>query len=253
MATQLRVIGALIMRELLTRFGRSRTGYFWLLAEPMMLAISISSLHVLSGHDLPNGLPTFWFYAMGYTPFVMFRSIVNRGANVIDANMSLLYHRNITLLDLSIARNMMEAVVCSTIILLFMTVAALFFDEWPHRPALFFLGLIESALLAHGFAMLLASLEVFYEPVERFVHPITYMLMPISATFYMLSSLPYEAREAMLWNPIVHVHEMNRWAMFGDRIVPYYDISYVWLWIIGLNLLGMAGLRAARPRLTMME
>ncbi len=252
-ATQIRVIGALFMRELLTRFGTSRIGFIWLLAEPMFLALMISTMHSLSGHGVGNNLPTFLFYAMGYTPFVMFRSIVNRGQNVINANMSLLFHRNITLLDLAIARNLMEAAVCSMIITLFVTVAAVFFDEWPHEPALLFCGLMLSALLAHGLSMLLAALTCFYEPIERFTHPLTYLMMPISATFYMLSMLPEESRQLLLINPLVHVHEMNRWAQFGDRIVPYYSIPYVLCWILGLNLLGMAGLRAARSRITMME
>ncbi|MDQ1081217.1 ABC transporter permease [Pseudoroseomonas cervicalis] len=252
-ATQFRVIGALFMRELLTRFGTSRIGYVWLIGEPMMLAIAISTLHAVSGHGLGNGLPVFLFYAMGYTPFVMFRSIVNRGANVIEANMSLLYHRNITLLDIAIARNVMEAAVCSMIITLFMIAAVLIFDEWPHEPALFYFGLMLSALLAHGLSMLLAGLQVFIDGLDRFTHPMTYLMMPISATFYMLSSLPTEARELLLWNPLVSVHEMNRWAMFGDRVQPYYDIPYVLCWIIGLNVLGMAALRAARSRLTLME
>lgn len=252
-ATQIRVIGALFMREMLTRFGNSRIGFVWLLAEPMSLALMISTMHWMSSHDLPNGLPVFLFYAMGYTPFVMFRSIVNRGANVINANMSLLFHRNITLLDVAVARNLMEAAVCCTIITLFITVAAVFFNEWPHAPALLLFGLMMSALLGHGLSMVLAALQVFYEPIERITHPMTYLLMPISATFYMLSMLPEESRQALLWNPLVHVHEMNRWAQFGDRVVPYYSIPYVLGWIVGLNLLGMAGLRGARSRLSMMD
>ena len=252
-ATQLRVIRALFTRELLTRFGTSRIGFVWLLAEPMMLAMMISTLHWVSGHGVGNGLPTFLFYAMGYTPFVMFRSIVNRGANVINANMSLLFHRNITLLDVAIARNLMEAAVCSMIITIFITVAAIFFNEWPHEPALLFCGLMMSALLAHGLSMLLAALTCFYEALERFTHPLTYMMMPISATFYMMSMVPSETRDLLLINPLVHVHEMNRWAQFGDRVVPYYSIPYVLCWIFGLNLLGMAGLRAARSRITLME
>lgn len=251
-AAQIRVIGALFMREMLTRFGNSRIGYIWLFAEPMILSTMISLIHWSSGHHLPNDLPVFLFYALGYVPFMMFRSIVNRGAHGIQANISLLFHRSISLVDVMVARNLMEMMVCLAIVAIFMAVAAIFFGEPPHAPVAFIGGLVMSALLAHGFGMLLASLQVFYEPIERLVHPITYLLMPISATFYMLEMMPPGTREMLLWNPLVHIHELNRWAQFGDRITPYYDISYVLGWILGLNLLGLAGLRAARPRLSIM-
>ncbi|WP_367614510.1 ABC transporter permease [Teichococcus coralli] len=252
-AAQVGVISALFIREMLTRVGRSRLGILWLMAEPIILSSLISLLHWLSGSDLPNGLPVFLFYALGYVPFMMFRSIVNRGAHAIHANISLLHHSRITLLDVMVSRNLMEAMVCSTVIALYMVIATLFMGEPPHQPALFIFGLTLSALLAHGLAMVLASAQVVWEWVEHLVHPFTYLMLPISASFFMLDMMPQETRELLLWNPLVHVHEMNRWAMFGDRVTPYYDVSYVLLWIIMLNLLGMAGLRVARVRLSISD
>jgi len=252
-AAQLGVISGLFIREMLTRVGRSRLGILWLMAEPIILSGTISMLHWLSGSELPNDLPVFLFYAMGYVPFMMFRSIVNRGSSGIQANISLLHHRRITLLDVMLARNIMEMMVCGTIISLYMLVATIFFDEPPHEPALFVFGLILSALLANGLSMVLGSAQVVWEWVEHLVHPFTYLMLPLSAAFFMLDMVPQDKRDLLLWNPLVHVHEMNRWAQFGDRIIPYYDVSYVLLWVIMLNLLGMAGLRVSRPRLSVSD
>lgn len=252
LSAQIRVIGALFTREMLTRFGSSRVGYVWLFGEPMLLSTMISLIHWSSGHQMPNNLPVFLFYALGYVPFMMFRSIVNRGAHGIQANISLLFHRSISLTDIMLARNLLEMMVCAAVITIFVAVAMVFFGEYPHQPAVFVAGLLMSALLGHGFGMLLAALQVFYEPVERIVHPLTYILMPISATFYMVDMMPSETQALLLWNPLVHVHELNRWAQFGDRTVPHYDIPYVLTWILALNILGLAGLRAARSRLSIM-
>ncbi|MFC3125387.1 ABC transporter permease [Pseudoroseomonas globiformis] len=251
--SQINVMAALFMREMLTRFGTSRTGYVWLLAEPMILATAISTMHYASGHELPNGLPIFLFYAMGYTPFLMFRSVVTRGSNAIKGNMSLLFHSRISLLDVMLARNLMEVVICCAVVTVFLTISSVFFGEVPEQPGLLVAGLLMSALLAHGLSMVIASLQVVLEWVEHLVHPFTYLMMPFSATFYMLDSMPPGTRELLLWNPLVHVHELNRWAIFGDRLVAYYDISYLLAWILGLNLLGLAGLRVARPRLSLSD
>jgi capsular polysaccharide transport system permease protein len=250
---QVQVVGALFMREMLTRFGTSRIGYVWLLAEPLILGSMISLMHALSGSDLPNGLPTFLFYALGYTPFLMFRSIVARGSNAVNGNISLLFHNRITLLDTMIARNLMEMMVCFTVCLLFILLGMLIFGELPHQPALLVAGWFMSALLAHGLAMVIGSAMVVMEWVEHLVHPFTYLMMPISAPFYMIDMLPQGTQEMLLWNPLVSIHELNRWAMFGDRVIPHYDIVYVLAWIIGLNVLGMAGLRMARPRLSLSD
>ncbi|MDJ0389786.1 ABC transporter permease [Roseomonas sp. E05] len=252
-AAQAGVISALFIREMLTRVGRSRLGILWLMAEPIILSSMISLLHWATRSELPNGLPVFLFYALSYVPFMMFRSIVNRGSSGIQANISLLHHRRITLLDVMVARNLMEMMVCATVIALYMVIATLFLGEPPHAPALFVFGLALSALLANGLAMVLGSAQVVWEWIEHLVHPFTYLMLPISAAFFMLDMMPQETRELLLWNPLVHVHEMNRWAQFGDRVTPYYDISYVLLWIVLLNLLGMAGLRVARSRLSMSD
>ena len=41
---KMNVIGALIMRELHTRYGRENIGYLWMVLEPMTLAVAVSSL-----------------------------------------------------------------------------------------------------------------------------------------------------------------------------------------------------------------
>jgi capsular polysaccharide transport system permease protein len=250
---QLRVIHALFMRELLTRFGRSRIGYVWLVLEPMSLALMISTLHWASGHDLPNNIPIFLFYTLGYLPFMLFRSIVSRGANAVAANVPLLYHRNVKLFDVMVARNLMEAGVCTIAIALVMLVASIYAKEPPHQPVAFAMGLLLYALLAHGLAMLFATLMTIWEPFEHIVHPFTYIMMPLSGTFFMLEQMGTEQRELLLWIPLVHIAELCRWAQWGDRVVPYYDVSYVLWWIVALNLIGMAGLRVARPRIAMMD
>src|SRR4051794_33212892 len=73
---QTRVIGALMLREMGTRFGRDNLGYVWLFLEPMMLGGAIGSIHKISGHEMPGGLEPFLFWVMSYIPFYLFRGIV---------------------------------------------------------------------------------------------------------------------------------------------------------------------------------
>jgi capsular polysaccharide transport system permease protein len=251
LSAQARVVYALLMREMQMRFGRSRIGYVWLVGEPLMLAIGISSIHWFSDRGLPNNIPVFMFYGMGYLPFFMFRGIMTRNAGAIQGNIQLLYHRSIKLHDLTIARSLLEAAACAPVIMLFILGGIFFADVWPAKPGLFVLSLVLSALLAHGFATIITSLIVFVESLERLIHPLTYLMMPFSGAFAMVDSLPQNYQNILLWNPLVHVHEAFRDAQWGDKIVSHYNIPYVLLWILIFNLLAMAALRAARPHVSL--
>ena len=41
LAIQKRVIGALLMREIITRYGRNNIGFLWLFVEPLMMTLLI--------------------------------------------------------------------------------------------------------------------------------------------------------------------------------------------------------------------
>jgi capsular polysaccharide transport system permease protein len=97
--------------------------------------------------------------------------------------------------------------------------------------------------------MLVAAGTAVSEAVERLVHPITYIMMPLSGAFFMVDLLPPETRELFLLNPQPHIHEALREGMFGDRVTSHFDLLYAASWIVVLNLLGLAAVRSVRPRL----
>jgi ABC-type polysaccharide/polyol phosphate export permease len=74
---QRRVVGALILREIHVRFGRRNLGYIWLFAELLMLGLTIAWIHHLAGAVSKSAsVSVFAFFAVGYSLFFMFRSIV---------------------------------------------------------------------------------------------------------------------------------------------------------------------------------
>ena len=48
-AIQRRVISALLMREVITRFGRENVGVLWLIGEPMMFTLGVATLWAAAG------------------------------------------------------------------------------------------------------------------------------------------------------------------------------------------------------------
>ncbi|PZW41889.1 capsular polysaccharide transport system permease protein [Humitalea rosea] len=249
-AVRRRVIGALILRELQTRFGRSNLGFLWMFFEPLLLGGIVSTLHFLQGGG-HNSLPVFTLSVVGYVPYFMFRAMVNKAGGAIQSNLSLLYHRDVMLLDICISRNIIEAVSVSGVLLIFLGCAYWLVGEVPQSPLKIVFAMALMALLSHGLSMMVTGFSGLSEFTERIVHPITYLMMPISGAFFQVSWLPPEWREDALWVPFVSIHELLREGQFGDKVTAYYDIPYVLYWILASNLIGLAVLRYARPRLEM--
>jgi len=235
---QLRVIGALTLRELGTRFGRDNLGYVWLFLEPALLGGVLGIGHSLSGHAMPGALNPMTFWVIGYIPFYLLRGVLNRAPSAIESNQSLLYHRHITLLDLLAARNLLEGGATLGALVGFLLFFGLVAGDWPRDPAKLALGMVLMLALVHGLAMLIATGSV-------------YTALPLTGAFFMVFWLPTDLQRAVLWIPTVHLFELVRDGQYGTAVPTSYDLGYVLAWIAGLNILGMAGLRRARRDLAL--
>nr|WP_264185674.1 ABC transporter permease [Roseicella aerolata] len=246
---QARVIGALMLREMGTRFGRDNLGYLWLFLEPMMLGGAIGVLHKASGHGMPGGLDPLVFWVIGYIPFYLFRGIINRAPNGIAGNQSLLYHRQITMLDIMVARHLLEGAAVGIALMLFLLLFGAVLGVWPDQLGLMVLGMVLMLGLAQGLALLIAAGSVYTELFDRLTHLATYLFMGVAGAFFMVFWLPTDLQRTALMIPTVHCFELVRHGLYGTVVPTFYDIPYVLGWVTVLHLLGMAALRKARRHL----
>jgi capsular polysaccharide transport system permease protein len=247
---QLRVINALLLREMQTRFGRNQLGFLWLFLEPLMLAFAIAAIKTVAamGERIP-GVPPFIFALTGYLPYFTFRAIVARAPGTLRANMTLLYHAQIRLLDVVLARHLLEAAAVITVMTLIVSGIALWADMPPNNIPILLLSLLLLVLLANGLGLMAAAASAASEIAERLIHPMVYLSLPLSGALFSLHSMPPHIREILLWNPQANIHEMVREGFFGQLTTTYYSIGYVLFCVAVLNLLGLAALRAVRPKL----
>jgi capsular polysaccharide transport system permease protein len=245
---QLRVIGALVIREMHSRFGRHRFGYVALFVEPLLLAGTIALIHqTRSGGEGIRG--NFEFFSIGYLLFFNFRGIVTRSSGTIPSNTALLYHRQVTLPDIFYARHLIESISCTGVMAIFVVAAVAFGGDFPDSPVKMLAAMGLMLLLAQGLALMIGAATSEWHGIERAIHVLTYLSMPISGLFFMVDWLPSWMQEIVVWVPMVHIFELLRDGQFGDRFRPIYDLSYVAAWIMATHLVGLAGLRVARRRL----
>ena len=249
-ATQLRVVGAIMLRELHTRFGRNNVGYLWLVLEPMILSGGVSVFHVVTHVSLPFGFTPGTFYSSGYITYIVFRNNVNRSTGLVESNKPLLFHRNVTLLDLTIARVLLDLVATTGAMILILSFYVLIgFSPFPERPWLILAGLALMSCLAFGVAAMVAGACEFSPIVERFVHPATYLVLPVSGMFAVMDELPRPFAVICSWLPLAHISDLVRMGLVANFQSTYLSIPYIIGWCSVTSLLGMILLRVARKRM----
>ncbi len=241
---QRRVIGALLMREILTRYGRHNIGFLWLFAEPMLFTLGVTTLWTLSNaHHLSN-IPIVAFAITGYSSVLLWRSMPSRCISAIEPNLALLHHRNVRLIDVFLSRIFLEMVGTS---ISFVTLILIFWGlEWlkPPEDVVAVLGAwLMLSWFGAGLALFLGALSGSSELVEKFWHPAAYILFPLSGAAFLVDSLPPAAQGLALLLPMVHGVEFLREGYFGSAITAHYDLAYMACWNAALTLVGLFRLR----------
>ncbi len=250
LATQARVIGALLLRELHTRYGRENIGYLWLIGEPLMLASVMALLH-RSGHTAyGSDMKPLPFIVLGYTTYIMFRGIVNRSDSALTSNAPLLYHRMVTIFDIVVARSLLEA---SGTVLAYTVLMALLMSMGlvapPARPLYLYAADALMFWYALGHAMIIASIAFHNRTVERLIHPYSYFMIPLSGAFYQVSMVPQPYRSWLMWLPLPHIMELARYGQFHSATLRYSNPWYVVAVCVVLTWVGLVTMRIWRNKI----
>lgn len=247
---QRRVVGALMIRELVTRFGRENIGFLWIMVEPLLFAAMVGFVwRYLKGPE-EHGVSVVAFVASGYIPMTLFRHTVNRTTRVFSVNSSLLYHRQIKVLDFIFVRFLIE-VIGAMMAALFIGTLLFVLNELPAPADLgaLFAGWFLYCLFTFSLCLVLAPLSEMSEVIEKLMPVTLYIMIPFSGVFNMVSWLAPQFQHAMLYSPFVSPMELIRYGIFGDRVSPIWEVSVPIISSIVLMFIGLALCRRIRRQL----
>jgi ABC-2 type transport system permease protein/capsular polysaccharide transport system permease protein len=240
-AVQGRVIHALLMREILTRYGRHNIGFLWLFIEPMLFTTGVTVLWTLAKAFHGSSLPIVAFALTGYSSVLLWRNMPSRCIGAVEPNLALMYHRNVRVIDVFFARLLLEAggatVSFVSLSLFYIYIGWL---EPPQNVLTVVQGWLMIAWFGASLAILLGSLAERSEIIERLWHPAAYLLFPLSGAGFMVDALPPEAQRFMLYVPMVNGVELVREGYFGNQIRVHYDLPYMVAFCVTLSLLALS-------------
>lgn len=219
--SQILVINALLRREVATRFGEYRLGFFWMLFEPLLGVVIIGMvIGSIASRTVPE-IPYAFFLLNGMLLMKLMTGTMSSGINSIGANVGLLVYPTVRPLDTFIARFVYELLTTGFSFILFCVIAmwmgvSLSLANLDVLLACF----IFAWMIGSGLGLILGVAAAHFKEVEKFMMVVQRPLLFISAVLHPVSALPESAQKAMLYNPLVHVIELARNSLF-----PYYSAS----------------------------
>ncbi len=241
---QRRVIGALLMREVLTRFGRHNIGFLWLFVEPMLFTLGVTALWTLSGASHGSNLPIVAFAITGYSSVLLWRNMPTRCIGAIEPNLALMYHRHVKVIDIFASRLLLEAAGATiSFVVLSVFFSAIGWIQMPEDISKVIFAWFMLAWFGVSLALFMGALSEQSEIVDKLWGPSSYLLFPLSGAAFMVDALPTTAQDVLLLLPMVHGVELLREGYFGSAFKAHYSIAYMAVMCTVLTLLGLAKTR----------
>ncbi len=219
-----RTIGALLLREMQTSYGRSPGGYAWALLEPiggiMLLTAILSIGFRIREPSLGTNFPL--FLATGLLMLTMFLAISGRVAGSINRNKALLFYPGVRYTDTLIAGFILTML---TQILVIYIVLVGIHMLYGLRSILdlgaIFSSVFFTALLGLGIGTLNCFLFNIFPLWGNIWAVLTRPLFLLSCVMFTFEDIPRQYQDYAWWNPIVHLVGLMRRGFY-----PSYDAAY---------------------------
>jgi capsular polysaccharide transport system permease protein len=234
------VVFSLFLREMKTRFGAKKLGYFWAIAEPAAIIVVFWVMFGLSLRKALPGVDYPMFLMTGMLPYQLFSSTVTRSMDAFESNRGLFNYRQVKPIDTLIARVLVESLVYLVVFVIFILAGhALGFDAAIQD--VIGLGLILLLLLCFAFScgLVCAVIGSFAESFNKVVKISMRPRFFTTGLFFSIGMIPEKYRWILLLNPVLHFLELVRSSYFAAFQTQGASPWYAMYWTMGASALGL--------------
>ncbi|GHC51835.1 ABC transporter permease [Neogemmobacter tilapiae] len=231
-----RSVGALVLREMTTTYGRSFGGYLWALLEPIgsVLILTIVFSVGLRLRQPSLGISFPMFYATGMLIFMLYVRIQQKVATSITYSRSLLRYPAVRFFDAILARVLLNLVTHMAVMVLIFSSMILLFET---RTIVDLRWILMATAMATAFGIGVGMVNAFLMPMFPIYASLfsiaTTPLFLISGVIFLFDEMPNSAQDILWYNPLVHIIAMMRRGFYGQ-----YEASFVSpLYVFGVSLL----------------
>ena len=218
-----RVVMALILREIGSRDARSSLGFLWSVIDPIATVALLSVVFSLVLRTPPLGSSFPLFYMSGVVVFHMYSQISNRVSGSIRFSRQLLGFPAVTIMDTLFARFLLNYLV-NFIVFIVLTYGIVHFYglrvniDLPHV----ILALVMAGALAIGIGTFNSVLFIMFPTYEYVWGMFNRPMVLASGVMILIEGLPDWLFHILWWNPAAHIV-----AEMRNGFYPFYETNWV--------------------------
>lgn len=247
---QRRVILALMLRNIRTRFFSSGLGFLIAIAWPLSHTLIFVAISVYNGRQAPLGESAALFFGTGSATFQAFSYLALFTMQSILTTRPLLAFPEVKLLDAIFAAALLEILSSFTVCMILVLIGAFNGIDVIPRD-------IEGAACAYGSAVILGlgiglinSVIAMQVPMWGMIFALTRILLYIaSGVIFLPDSLPEPYRTMMSYNPIAQAVEWMRSTYYEGVGYGFLDKSYTLKFGVCAIFVGLLAERLTRGSL----
>lgn len=248
---QKRVISALILRDMKTRFGRSHVAYLIAIAWPLAHLLGIMGVQFALGRVVPIGTDLAVFAATGLLPYILCLYPARMMMMAIKVNQPLLLFSIVKTTDMLIARAILEILSASFVAIVFIIMMySVNVDLTPIDMSEAIMAVLVSIYLGISVGVVNAVLFVLFGMGWNvFFIVISLLLYATSGALILSSNYSTEVLDVLWYNPLFQLVEWMRTAYYDSYANSPLSRTYVLSFATVSLFLGLGTERVFRGRL----
>ena len=240
----LRVMTALMMREIASTDSRTSLGFLWQVIDPIAGIALLTLFFSIISRNPPLGTNFPLYYVTGVLPFNVFNTVTNKVSASVKFSKPLLEFPSVNIIDAIMARFVLNFVIQCTI---FIIATWAIITVWHLRVIIDIPLAIESmclaGLLGLGVGTFNSVLFVAYPFYENTYGVITRPLFLASGIFFDISMMPDWVQSWEAWNPTQMPVALMRAAFYPGANTSLASPFYVIMFSLIAGTLGLTTLR----------
>jgi capsular polysaccharide transport system permease protein len=221
-------IGAILLRDIKLRAGPYYTGFLMILLMPLAHLLIVVIVFHLFGRLAPQGTDQIVYFGISILPFVIYTYLSRQIVMALAENLPLLYFNRVMILDIFLARGILEATGSIVVFIIVVSILAVYSTDFSPRdwPGIVF---AVAATIYFGFSWGVANaLIARLLPVWYIFFNLTFPLFWIaSGIVFFPTAIPEPYDRWLALNPLLQCIEWIRYAYYEDYPDKLLNIPYL--------------------------
>jgi capsular polysaccharide transport system permease protein len=236
---QARVIGALALRDMRTRFN-GYVGFLIAVLWPMAHFVIILGLYLIIGSKPTYGTDLIKWIATGALPFIAFTYPVRFIPMSIIEGGGLLSFPAVRSIDIVLSRIFVESMIAFSVFFAILFVLMIINPDMQiYSFSIAMVGLFEALYIGIGMGVFGVSIVRIWPRSFVFLILFTILIWATMGIFFLPDSLPEQVRGYLTINPVLHAAEKLRTGFYPDYVSHSLDEFYLLSVASGFLVVGL--------------